>query len=302
MYEDEIPVGRAENLTNKRFGRWTVLYRVKDEGNSSCWKCRCDCGTERVVRKQHLKNGRSQSCGCLHKEIVTNYHLLDIAGQRFGNLIAIQPTNEKLGTSVIWECQCDCGNICYVSVSHLKQGNNKSCGCLVAKDIAGQKFGKLTAIEVMDKRDKFGNRVWRCECECGGETFVSTGNLTSGLVQSCGCLISKGEERVRILLNESNIYFTTQQTFESCRLASGRLAKFDFYVNNHYIIEYDGQQHFHISGWNDEENFIKVQTHDAYKNQWCKDNNIPLIRIPYTKLDTLCIEDLLLETTQFRVV
>ena len=86
MYEDEIPVGRAENLTNKRFGRWTVLYRVKDEGNSSCWKCRCDCGTERVVRKQHLKSGRSQSCGCLHKEIVTNYHLLDITGQRFGNL------------------------------------------------------------------------------------------------------------------------------------------------------------------------------------------------------------------------
>jgi hypothetical protein len=302
MYEDEIPVGRAENLTNKRFGRWTVLYRVKDEGNSSCWKCRCDCGTERVVRKQHLKNGRSQSCGCLHKEIVTNDHLLDITGQRFGSLVAIRPTNEKLGTSVIWECQCDCGNVCYVSVSHLKQGNNKSCGCLVAKDIAGQKFGKLTAIEVIDKRDKFGNRVWRCKCECGGEAFVSTGNLTSGLVQSCGCLISKGEERVRTLLNESNIYFTTQQTFESCRLDSGRLAKFDFYVNNHYIIEYDGQQHFHISGWNDEENFIKVQTHDAYKNQWCKDNNIPLIRIPYTKLDTLCIEDLLLETTQFRIV
>ena len=181
MYEDEIPVGRAENLTNKRFGRWTVLYRVKDEGNSSCWKCRCDCGTERVVRKQHLKNGRSQSCGCLHKEIVTNYHLLDITGQRFGNLIAIRPTNEKLGTSVIWECRCDCGNTCYVSVSHLKQGNNKSCGCL----------------------------------------------------------ISNGEEQVRTLLNENNIYFTTQQTFENCRFASGGLAKFDFYVNNHYLIEYD---------------------------------------------------------------
>ena len=62
------------------------------------------------------------------------------------------------------------------------------------------------------------------------------------------------------------------------------------------------QQHFHISGWNDEENFARVQAHDEYKNQWCKDNNIPLIRIPYTKLDTLCIEDLMLETTQFRVV
>jgi hypothetical protein len=33
-----------------------------------------------------------------------------------------------------------------------------------------------------------------------------------------------------------------------------------------------------------------------------KENNIPLIRIPYTKLSTLTIEDLMLETTQFRVV
>lgn len=245
MYEDEIPVGRAENLTNKRFGRWTVLYRVKDEGNSSCWKCRCDCGTKRVVRKQHLKSGRSQSCGCLHKEIVTNCHLLDIVGQRFGNLIAIRPTNEKLGTSVIWECQCDCGNTCYVSVSHLKQGNNKSCGCL----------------------------------------------------------ISKGEEQVRTLLNENNIYFTTQQTFENCRLASGGLAKFDFYVNNHYLIEYDGIQHFEaINFFGGDNQLLIQQERDAYKNQWCKDNNIPLIRIPYTKLDTLCIEDLMLETTQFRIV
>ena len=304
MFKDEIPVGRAENLTGKQFGRWTVLYRVKDEGNSSCWKCRCDCGTERVVRKQHLKNGKSQSCGCLHKEIVTNYHLLDIAGQRFGNLMAIRPTNEKLGTSVIWECQCDCGNVCYVSVSHLKQGNNKSCGCLVAKDITGQKFGKLTAIEVMDKRDKFGHRIWRCKCECGGEAFTSTGNLISGLVQSCGCLISKGEEQVRILLNERNINFTTQQSFDSCKYEnSERPPRFDFYVNNSYLIEYDGQQHFYpIDHFGGDEQFIIQQQRDKYKNQWCKDNNIPLIRIPYTKLDTLCIEDLMLETTQFRIV
>lgn len=37
------------------------------------------------------------------------------------------------------------------------------------------------------------------------------------------------------------------------------------------------------------------------KNQWCKDNNIPLIRIPYTHLDKLIIEDLKLETTTFLV-
>jgi len=38
------------------------------------------------------------------------------------------------------------------------------------------------------------------------------------------------------------------------------------------------------------------------KNQWCKENNIPLIRIPYTHLKDLCIEDLLLETSNYVVV
>lgn len=247
MYEDEIPVGRAENLTNKRFGRWTVLYRVKDEGNSSCWKCRCDCGTERVVRKQHLKNGRSQSCGCLHKEIVTNYHLLDIMGQRFGNLVAIKPTNEKLGTSVIWECQCDCGNICYCSVSHLKSGNNKSCGCV----------------------------------------------------------LSIGERLTASLLGDLKIDYIRQATFESCRFSdTNKMAKFDFFLCKlGYIIEIDGKQHYEpVEFFGGEERFHIQLKHDAFKNQWCRENGIPLIRIPYWKLNALCIEDLMLETTQFRVV
>ena len=49
------------------------------------------------------------------------------------------------------------------------------------------------------------------------------------------------------------------------------------------------------------EDFEKTKIHDAYKNQWCKENNIPLIRIPYTHLKDLCIEDLQLETSKFIV-
>ena len=78
---------------------------------------------------------------------------------------------------------------------------------------------------------------------------------------------------------------------------------FASYCKDNYLIEYDGIQHFYASGtdWNTEEKFQKTKEHDIYKNKWCKEHNIPLIRIPYTKLNTLCIEDLLLETTQFRV-
>ena len=84
-----------------------------------------------------------------------------------------------------------------------------------------------------------------------------------------------------------------EKTFETCiNPKTKRLLRFDFYVNNQYLIEFDGIQHFIQSkNW---EPLEDTQYRDNIKNQWCKENNIPLIRIPYTKLNTLTIDDLLL--------
>lgn len=53
-------------------------------------------------------------------------------------------------------------------------------------DLTGRKFGKLTVIEEVG-RDKLNSKLWRCKCECGGETVATTGNLTSGKYKGCGC-------------------------------------------------------------------------------------------------------------------
>jgi len=56
------------------------------------------------------------------------------------------------------------------------------------KDIAGQKFGRLTAIEPTTKR--YGSSViWKCKCDCGNEKEVPQNGLNAGLVRSCGCLV-----------------------------------------------------------------------------------------------------------------
>ena len=55
------------DLTGKRYGRLTVLERAEGKGRCK-WRCLCSCGNEVVVRGYNLKNGNTQSCGCLKRE------------------------------------------------------------------------------------------------------------------------------------------------------------------------------------------------------------------------------------------
>ena len=62
-----------EDLTGKRFGRWTIVKRAPDKITQSgyrniMWHCVCDCGNEKIVRGKSLVYGVSRSCGCLQKE------------------------------------------------------------------------------------------------------------------------------------------------------------------------------------------------------------------------------------------
>ena len=115
--------------------------------------------------------------------------------------------------------------------------------------------------------------------------------------------ISIGERRIAQLLVDNKIPFVREATFGTCLFEDTRYpARFDFWVDNSYLIEYDGEQHFTANerGWNTSDQLEKTKQHDKYKSQWCKENNIPLIRIPYTALDTLNISDLLLTSTNFK--
>lgn len=209
-----------------------------------------------------------------------------------------------------WRCRCHCGNEFIARGADLTNGHTTSCGCKnrkhiqkvgqankgkYIKDITGQRFGKLVVLEPTEKRDSGRGVIWKCQCDCGNTIEVSAHALRQGQV-SCGCEMSKGELKIRQLLTAANIPFETQKTFETCVFEdTGYLARFDFYVDNKYLIEYDGIQHFGARiGWNTEESFKTIQLHDEIKNKWCEENNIPLIRIPYTKYHKLSLEDLLI--------
>ena len=58
------------DLTGKRFGRWTVIsFSHRSKWREPYWLCRCECGNENSVRAAHLTKGLSQSCGCLQREL-----------------------------------------------------------------------------------------------------------------------------------------------------------------------------------------------------------------------------------------
>lgn len=64
-----IPATRGFiDLTGRTVGRWTVVGYAERRGRKHYWRCRCECGVEKTIHGEHLKEGRSRSCGCLNRE------------------------------------------------------------------------------------------------------------------------------------------------------------------------------------------------------------------------------------------
>ena len=247
-----------QDLTGKKFNRWTVLEYDNDRSGSgkSYWICKCDCGTIKSVRSDRLKDNSSKSCGCLNREL---------AAERMKQLSK--------------------------DLHVLKQ------------DLTGKTFGYWY---VESRAENQNNHVaWNCICKCGTKRIVLGQSLKNGTSMSCGCLhMSHGELAILNLLSAANINFIKEYVIQDLYYKTkNNKCRFDFFVNHSYAIEFDGIQHY--SDKIDQVYFTHgiedIKILDELKNQYCKDHNIPLIRIPYTHLKDLCLEDLLLETTKWRV-
>lgn len=144
---------------------------------------------------------------------------------------------------------------------------------------------------------------WKCRCNlCGNEeVYINTSNLYRQ--ETCGCqLESKGVRKIKDILLNHNISFIQEKRYSDLIFNDTKYqARFDFYVDDSYIIEYDGIQHFKSGNgqFDNKEKFQKTQDHDKIKNEYCFKNNIPIIRIPYTELDNIDLEMLQPETSKY---
>lgn len=291
------------DISGQKFNLLTVQFYNKQ---TQKWHCVCDCGNETEVKSGNLRNGHTKSCGCLRHKKAINH--INIVGEKFGRATVIEELEyDKIGHKTKCKCQCDCGNIFITDCTSLRIGKTQSCGCYCKDrisethkiDMIGKKFGKLLVLQETEKLNR--RLAYKCLCDCGNITIVRGEDLRSAHTTSCGCLKSKGEDVISELLRLNNIPFEKEKTFMTCRFPkTNYYARFDFFVDNKYLIEFDGVQHFGFPNkWDTNESYQEKKERDIYKNNWCKENNISLIRIPYYQLNILSIEDLKLETSNF---
>ena len=112
------------------------------------------------------------------------------------------------------------------------------------KDLTGQRFGNLLVLKETPKRAKNRAVYWQCRCDCGNIKEISSESLRKGAI-SCGCIKSKGELKIRKILEEMNISFIQDRPiFKDLISPKGYPLRFDFYLPGYNTcIEYDGAQH-----------------------------------------------------------
>lgn len=101
---------------------------------------------------------------------------------------------------------------------------------------------------------------------------------------------SRGEDRITQYLNDNNIEFECEKTFEGLEVKRKLRYDFAIYVESELIglVEYDGLQHYEpIDIFGGEEQFLITQQYDKIKNSYAEDNNIPLLRINYAEDDII---------------
>ena len=286
------------DLTGKQFENLTVLYRGENliRNNNAIrtrWHCKCKCGNEFDVIADNLKKRPNMTCNECAKKIRAEKQRVNRIGNKYGRLTILEVIPNTYPTKV--KCRCDCGNI-YVGIqTDIAIGHTQSCGCLQKERASESNIKDWTGIvseygveflhqDIMNDK---GQWLWKCRCGVCGNTFTALpAKINNGHITSCGCALqSSGERHIKFVLEELNTDFIEQYSFLDCKYKHP--LKFDFAIFNNnkllYLIEYDGKQHFEPIEWfGGEKGFEETKIRDNLKNTYCQDNNITLLRFPYT--------------------
>lgn len=274
----------CENFTKKE-----LAYIINDSVTYKEVATRLGYNQYIMNKKMLSQIAQEYNVSIAHLKVTIN----DLRQKKFGKLTVKFLDKNRVGSSgqAYWICECDCGNYTSVRGTDLVAGKSASCGrCNAGKTkrmSIGDKYGKLTILDFLTEN---GKSLVKCQCECGNICVKPKNSVKTGHTQSCGCLVSKGEYKIENILKEFHIKYEQQKEYQDL-IGKSRPLRFDFYLPEYNTcIEYQGEQHFVPMRFSHEqEKFEQRIKNDNKKREYCKENNITLIEIPYTDYNKIDI-------------
>ena len=214
--EDKLSTNKKD-LTGHKFNSLTAIERLANyKNNKTYYRCKCDCGNERIVCGYDLTSGKFKTCKECTKS-KPSIRRKDYTGKRFGRLVIDEMLYNYNDTHTTYaNCTCDCGNHKIISMPNIVAGHTQSCGCYEQesrfkrenheKDITGQRFGNLLVLSKTKQRDINSSVVWKCLCDCGNITYSNSSNLKRGHTTSCGCNKQKYIDSLKIDVKSGDKY------------------------------------------------------------------------------------------------
>ena len=289
------------------------LVKAEDLSRSATAKVKiiCDyCGEEYEMVWFHYREiqDKNQKCACYncrHKKRYTN-DLKERQLKLYNEALKI--CNKKnILVSKIEDIKNNTSYITYICPIHGEQKmrinnliNGRECP-QCNHDSASERY-RLSLDEVERRISDLGGKLLNkqdyingtkrnliIECAYCGTPFVTSLVLFTQhggqICLNCRDTESIGERKIRIYLESNHILFEQEKWFSDCR--DVKPLPFDFYLPDYNtIIEFDGEQHYK-QGHFTHSHLSYTQAHDVIKNEYCKNNNIRLIRIPYWNINNI---------------
>lgn len=264
----------------------------------------CENGHVYKMDWSHLQRG--QGCVCLRNKRILTFDIVNLDFEKRGYaLLATEYKNNQTLMPYICNKHKERG-VQYIHYGNLHNGYGcKYCGyeqCSI-KNTKNEKQFIDDFYKVVDDKltlmggYKNGNTKILVKCNLCNKTFERLPKiLLRGDIGCLYCTSSSGEERIDKILNCKNISFIRQYVIPNCR--NIKPLPFDFAIldkqeNIVCLIEYDGVHHYKPTSFGSKNeqkiiaSFEKQKLNDEIKNKYCNDNNINLIRIPYTEFKNL---------------
>ena len=291
--------GQLRSINSRRYFYDEIYNFFKEQGcellekefinSKTKLKFRCSCGNETYITWDNFKSGqRCKKCGAkkTSEKLKHSYEFVKEQFEKEGcTLLSTEYINSKQKLDYI----CKCGNISKIYWGDFNNGHRcKQCGIIKFTKAITHSFEYVynyfleQGCVLLETKYIGAFKPLNYKCSCGNKSIINWNRFQQG--QRCGCEISKGEKAIKFFLNKNNIKFETEKRFDDCR--NKNTLPFDFYVTEkNILIEFDGQQHYQKSNfYGGYSNLIYIKNNDFIKTQYCLENNIKLIRIPYWKL------------------